>query len=206
MVSPCGKVSIPIASAAYDQPGALNQNDEFIRDYHGEGIQHIAFLSSNIEQTIEAMETAGIDFMGARPRGYYENLSAQVAGHGQNLDSIERRGILVDGKGNGRILLQRFTRRQIGPIFLEIIERRGEDGFGEGGWARSCKRLDSASQISSSWSAITSMSTSSLRHFSRSRIATSRQMPPPGPSAPKSSEHQAKYLVQQIFKGHQGQK
>lgn len=132
MVSPCGKVSIPIAAAAHDQPGVLNQNDEFIRDYRGEGIQHIAFLSSNIEQTIAAMETAGIEFMETPPKTYYQNLDGRVPGHGQNLDSMERRGILVDGKGGGRILLQRFTRRQIGPMFFEIIERRGEDGFGEG--------------------------------------------------------------------------
>ena len=132
MVSPCGKVSIPIAAAAHDEPGVLNQNDEFIRDYLGEGIQHIALLSSNIELTIEALEAAGIEFMDAPPKTYYQNLDARVPGHGQQLDSIERRGILLDGKGDGRILLQRFTRRQIGPIFFEIIERRGEDGFGEG--------------------------------------------------------------------------
>lgn len=132
MVSPCGKVSIPIAAAAHDQPGVLNQNDEFIRDYRGEGIQHIAFLSTNIEQSIVAMEAAGIDFMDAPPKAYYQSVGSRVPGHGQNLDNIERRGILLDGKGDGRILLQRFTRRQIGPIFFEIIERRGEDGFGEG--------------------------------------------------------------------------
>jgi 4-hydroxyphenylpyruvate dioxygenase len=132
MVSPCGKVSIPIAASAHDQPGVLNQNDEFIRDYNGEGIQHIALLSSNIELTIDALEAAGIEFMDAPPKGYYQNLDARIPGHGKKLDSIERRGILLDGKGDGRILLQRFTRRQIGPIFFEIIERRGEDGFGEG--------------------------------------------------------------------------
>ena len=132
MVSPCGKVSIPIAAAAHDHPGVLNQNDEFIRDYNGEGIQHIALLSSNIELTIVALEMAGIEFMDAPPKTYYRNLDARVPGHGQKLDSIERRGILLDGKGDGKILLQRFTRRQIGPIFFEIIERRGEDGFGEG--------------------------------------------------------------------------
>jgi 4-hydroxyphenylpyruvate dioxygenase len=132
MVSLCGKVSIPIAAAAHDRPGVLNQNDEFIRDYHGEGIQHIALLSSNIELTIEALEAAGIEFMDAPPKAYYQSLDARVPGHGQKLASIERRGILLDGKGDGRILLQRFTRRQIGPIFFEIIERRGEDGFGEG--------------------------------------------------------------------------
>jgi 4-hydroxyphenylpyruvate dioxygenase len=132
MVSPCGKVSIPIAAAAHDQPGVLNQNDEFIRHYNGEGIQHIALLSSNIELTIDALQAAGIGFMDAPPKSYYRNLDARVPNHGQALDSIERRGILLDGKGDGRILLQRFTRRQIGPIFFEIIERRGEDGFGEG--------------------------------------------------------------------------
>lgn len=132
MVSPCRKVSIPIAAAAHDQPGVLNQNDEFIRDYRGEGIQHIAFLSSNIERSIAAMEAAGIDFMDVPPKTYYQNLDTRVPGHGQDLERMEHRGILVDGKGDGKILLQRFTRRQIGPIFFEIIERRGEDGFGEG--------------------------------------------------------------------------
>lgn len=132
MVSPCGKVSIPIAAAAHDHPGTMNQNDEFIRDYRGEGIQHVAFLSSDIEQTIAAMEAGGIRFMDAPPQTYYQNLDARIPGHGQPLDNLARRGILLDGKGDGRILLQRFTRRQIGPIFFEIIERRGEDGFGEG--------------------------------------------------------------------------
>jgi 4-hydroxyphenylpyruvate dioxygenase len=132
MVSPCGKVSIPIAAAAHDEPGVLNQNEEFIRDYNGEGIQHIAFLSSDIEKTIAALETAGIEFMDAPSTAYYQSLKTRVPGHGQDLDSIQRRGILVDGKGDGRILLQRFTRRQLGPVFFEIIERRGEDGFGEG--------------------------------------------------------------------------
>ncbi|MGJ7503210.1 4-hydroxyphenylpyruvate dioxygenase [Variovorax sp. ZT5P49] len=132
MVSPCGKVSIPIAAAAHDQPGVLNQNDEFIRDYNGEGIQHIALLSSNLEKTIDFLERHGVEFMDAPPAVYYDMLDKRVPGHGQDLASIRKRGILVDGKGSDRILLQRFTRRQIGPVFFEIIERRGEDGFGEG--------------------------------------------------------------------------
>jgi 4-hydroxyphenylpyruvate dioxygenase len=132
MVSPCGKVSIPIAAAAHDQPGTLNQNDEFIRDYNGEGIQHIALLSSNIERTIEFLQQGGIEFMDAPSDGYYGSVESRVPGHGLDLNAIKERGILVDGKGDGRILLQRFTRRQIGPVFFEIIERRGEDGFGEG--------------------------------------------------------------------------
>ncbi|NIF30319.1 4-hydroxyphenylpyruvate dioxygenase [Pantoea sp. Tr-811] len=132
MVSPCGKVSIPIAAAAHDEPGVLNQNDEFIRDYKGEGIQHIAFLSTNIEKTIEFLQAGGIEFMDAPNDIYYGNIDSRIPGHGLSLAGIQERGILVDGKGGNRILLQRFTRRQIGPIFFEIIERRGEDGFGEG--------------------------------------------------------------------------
>lgn len=132
MVSPCGKVSIPIAAAAHDQPGVLNQNDEFIRDYGGEGIQHIALLSSNIETTISALQQAGIDFMDPPADAYYAGIDKRVPQHGQDIASLKTRGILVDGKGDGQILLQRFTRRQIGPVFFEIIDRRGEDGFGEG--------------------------------------------------------------------------
>lgn len=132
MVSPCGKVSIPIAAAAHDQPGTLNQNDEFIRDYNGEGIQHIALLSSDIERTIAFLRQGNIEFMDAPSDAYYGGVDSRVPGHGLDLNVIKERGILVDGKGGGRILLQRFTQRQIGPVFFEIIERRGEDGFGEG--------------------------------------------------------------------------
>jgi len=132
MVSPCGKVSIPIAAAAHDQPGVLNQNDEFIRDYKGEGIQHIALLSSNLPKTVDALGEAGIEFMDAPHDSYYSHLGVRVPGHGQDVELLKARGILLDGKADGKILLQRFTRRQIGPVFFEIIERRGEDGFGEG--------------------------------------------------------------------------
>jgi 4-hydroxyphenylpyruvate dioxygenase len=132
MVSPCGKVSIPIAAAAHDQPGTLNQNDEFIQDYGGEGIQHIALLSSNIERTIASLQEGKVEFMEAPSDLYYGGIDARVPGHGLDLRTIKKLGVLVDGKGAGQILLQRFTRRQIGPVFFEIIERRGEDGFGEG--------------------------------------------------------------------------
>jgi len=132
MVAPCGKLSIPIAASAHDTEGALNQNDEFIRDYGGEGIQHIALLSADLVQTIDAFESAGIQFMDAPSHAYYEGLDQRIPGHGLPVRDLERRGLLVDGKSEGRLLLQRFTRRQIGPVFFEVIERRGEDGFGEG--------------------------------------------------------------------------
>ncbi|MEW6340403.1 MAG: VOC family protein [Paraburkholderia sp.] len=132
MVSPCGRVSIPVAAAAHDQPGVLNQNDEFIRDYGGEGIQHIALLTSDIEDTIQKLNAAGIEFMAAPSQRYYAGIDARLPGHALDVKRLARRGILVDGKGPQKILLQRFTKRQIGPVFFEIIERRGEDGFGEG--------------------------------------------------------------------------
>src|SRR5579863_10243462 len=132
MVSPCGRVSIPVAAAAHDQPGVLNQNDEFIRDYGGEGIQHIALLTSDIEDTIQKLSAAGIEFMAAPSRNYYDGIDGRLPGHGLDIEHLAERGILVDGKGPQKILLQRFTKRQIGPVFFEIIERRGEDGFGEG--------------------------------------------------------------------------
>jgi len=132
MVAPCGKLSIPIAASAHDTDGALNQNDEFIRDYGGEGIQHIALLSADLVRTIDAFESAGIQFMDAPSHAYYVGLDQRIPGHGLPVQDLERRGLLIDGKSEGRLLLQRFTRRQIGPVFFEVIERRGEDGFGEG--------------------------------------------------------------------------
>lgn len=132
MVSPCGRVSIPVAAAAHDQPGVLNQNDEFIRDYGGEGIQHIALLTSDIEDTIQKLNAAGVEFVAAPSQNYYDGIDGRLPGHGLDVNRLADSGILVDGKGPQKVLLQRFTKRQIGPVFFEIIERRGEDGFGEG--------------------------------------------------------------------------
>jgi 4-hydroxyphenylpyruvate dioxygenase len=132
MVGRCERVSIPIAASAHTDNGILNQNDEFIRDYGGEGIQHIALLSDDIIETVDFLSGNGVEFMTAPADAYYDALHERLPGHGLDVDAIRRRGIMVDGSENGRILLQIFTRRQIGPIFFEIIERRGEDGFGAG--------------------------------------------------------------------------
>lgn len=132
MVGRCGRVSIPIAASAHTESGVLNQNDEFIRDYGGEGIQHIALLSDDIITTVDFLSSNGIEFMAAPPDAYYDAIEERLPGHGLDVEAIRRRGIMADGRENGRVLLQIFTRRQIGPIFFEIIERRGEDGFGAG--------------------------------------------------------------------------
>jgi 4-hydroxyphenylpyruvate dioxygenase len=126
MVSPCGKIRIPINEPT--DPGS--QIEEYLHAYHGEGIQHIALSTADIHGCVEALKNRGVRFM-STPRTYYEALDARVPGHGQDLDRLQRNGILVDGE-QGKLLLQIFTETVIGPIFFEIIQREGNTGFGEG--------------------------------------------------------------------------
>jgi 4-hydroxyphenylpyruvate dioxygenase len=132
LASPCGKIRIPINESKYE--GGADQVDqiqEFIQQYRGEGIQHVALRTQNIFHTWDALHAHGVKFMTAPPATYYEMLEERVPGHGVDVEELEKRGILLDGSG-GRFLLQIFTETLIGPIFFEIIERRGDDGFGQG--------------------------------------------------------------------------
>ena len=129
MTSPCGKIRIPINESQDDK----SQIEEYLREYRGEGIQHIALATEDIYGTVDAMRSQGIAFQ-ETPDTYYEAVDARVPGHGEPLAELRRRGILVDGnpeRGEG-LLLQIFTRNVIGPIFFEIIQRKGNEGFGEG--------------------------------------------------------------------------
>ena len=129
MTSPCGRIRIPINESADDK----SQIAEYLAAYHGEGIQHIALAASDIFATVEALRAKGVSFMDV-PDTYYEQLDARLPGHGQDLDRLRRNRILVDGaptKGGG-LLLQIFTNTVIGPIFFEIMQRKGNEGFGEG--------------------------------------------------------------------------
>ena len=129
MTSPCGKIRIPLNESRDDK----SQIEEFLRDYNGEGIQHIALGSDDIYAAVDILRGRGIAFQDT-PDTYYELVDARVAGHGEPTAQLERRGILVDGaptEGQG-LLLQIFTRNVIGPIFFEIIQRKGNEGFGEG--------------------------------------------------------------------------
>jgi 4-hydroxyphenylpyruvate dioxygenase len=129
MTSPCGKIRIPINESADDK----SQIAEYLEAYRGEGIQHIALATADIYRTVEALAARGIPFMGV-PDAYYEAVDARVPGHGQDLARLKRDRILIDGmpeRGQG-LLLQIFTDTVIGPIFFEIIERKGNEGFGEG--------------------------------------------------------------------------
>jgi len=129
MTSPCGKIRIPINESADDK----SQIAEYLSAYHGEGIQHIALGSRDIVASVEALTARGVKFMDV-PETYYEQVDARLPGHGLDLAPLKQNRILIDGaptKGGG-LLLQIFTDTVIGPIFFEIIERRGNEGFGEG--------------------------------------------------------------------------
>ncbi len=129
MTSPCGKIRIPINESQDDQ----SQIEEYLREYQGEGIQHIALGTEDILATVDLLRAAGTRFQDT-PASYYEGVDARVAGHGEDLQALAERNILIDGaptKGQGT-LLQIFTQNVIGPIFFEIIQRKGNEGFGEG--------------------------------------------------------------------------
>ncbi|TWB38193.1 4-hydroxyphenylpyruvate dioxygenase [Nitrospirillum pindoramense] len=132
LTAPCGKIRIPINESKSEQ-GAdkLDQIQEFIEAYKGEGIQHIALLTDDIIDTWDKLKAAGVKFMTPPPDTYYEMLEERLPGHGQPVEELKKRGILLDGKDN-RYLLQIFTETAIGPIFFEIIQRKGDEGFGEG--------------------------------------------------------------------------
>jgi 4-hydroxyphenylpyruvate dioxygenase len=127
MTSPCGKIRIPINESQDDK----SQIEEYIREYHGEGIQHIALFTDDIYATVDALRSNGVEFQDT-PETYYEGVDARVDGHHESLASMQERRILIDGSAKDGILLQIFTRNVIGPIFFEIIQRKGNEGFGEG--------------------------------------------------------------------------
>ena len=129
MTSPCGKIRIPINESSDDK----SQIQEYLNAYRGEGIQHIALGTSDIYETVTAMKKTGAQFQ-STPDTYFEQLDARVVGHGEDTARLQELQILVDGaptEGQG-LLLQIFTQNVIGPIFFEIIQRKGNEGFGEG--------------------------------------------------------------------------
>jgi 4-hydroxyphenylpyruvate dioxygenase len=129
MTSPCGKIRIPINESTDDK----SQIQEYLSAYHGEGIQHIALGTGDIYETVETLRGKGVPFQTV-PDTYYEQVDQRLPGHGEDLARLAAERILIDGaptKGGG-LLLQIFTQTVIGPIFFEIIQRRGNEGFGEG--------------------------------------------------------------------------
>ncbi|HEX8404838.1 MAG TPA: 4-hydroxyphenylpyruvate dioxygenase [Duganella sp.] len=130
MTSPCGKVRIPINESSDDK----SQIAEYLNEYDGEGIQHIALGTDDIYTSIEQMKATGIAFQDTIET-YYELVNRRLPGHGERLEDLRRLRILIDGHSNDterELLLQIFTQNVIGPIFFEIIQRKGDQGFGEG--------------------------------------------------------------------------
>jgi 4-hydroxyphenylpyruvate dioxygenase len=132
LCAPCGKIRIPINESKFEHgSGQVDQIQEFIQQYRGEGIQHVALRTDDIFRTWDDLRARGLKFMTPPPDSYYEMLEERLPGHGQSVADLQKRGILLDG-ADGRYLAQIFTQTLIGPIFFEIIERKGDDGFGQG--------------------------------------------------------------------------
>jgi 4-hydroxyphenylpyruvate dioxygenase len=131
MTSPCGKIRIPINESADDK----SQIAEYLDEYRGEGIQHIALGTDDAYRSVQAMRDSGIQFQDTIDT-YYELIDRRLPGHGENVAELRRLRLLIDGStpenGNNELLLQIFTQNVIGPIFFEIIQRKGDQGFGEG--------------------------------------------------------------------------
>jgi 4-hydroxyphenylpyruvate dioxygenase len=130
MTSPCGKIRIPINESVDDK----SQIEEYLAAYKGEGIQHIACACDDIYATVAALRARGLDFMPAPPDAYYDRIDERLPGHGEPVEKLRELGLLIDGAGGARprLLLQIFSKTVIGPIFFEFIQRKGDEGFGEG--------------------------------------------------------------------------
>ena len=132
LTAPDGKIRIPLNEEGENGKGQI---EEYLREFGGEGIQHIAFNCSNLLECWDRLKNLGVPFMTAPPATYYDMLDERLPGHGEPVKELQTRGILLDGTTDGdapRLLLQIFSETQIGPVFFEFIERKGDDGFGEG--------------------------------------------------------------------------
>jgi 4-hydroxyphenylpyruvate dioxygenase len=134
MTAPDGQIRIPLNEEASKSTGQI---EEFLMKFNGEGIQHIALHSDDLIASVDALQLAGIPVLSAPSETYYEMLNQRLPGHGQNVNELRARGILMDGstdkKGDRpRLLLQIFSETLLGPVFFEFIQRKGDDGFGEG--------------------------------------------------------------------------
>jgi len=132
MTAPDGKIRIPLNEESSRGAGQI---EEFLMQFNGEGIQHVALLTDDLLASVDALQLAGIPLMTAPNEVYYDMLSERLPGHGQPVPELQARGILLDGStadGRPRLLLQIFSQTLLGPVFFEFIQRQGDEGFGEG--------------------------------------------------------------------------
>jgi len=132
MTAPDGLIRIPLNEEAKQGGGQI---EEFLMQFNGEGIQHIALLCDDLYTSIDALQMAGVPVLKAPNDVYYEMLEQRLPGHGEPVKELQTRGILLDGStqgGHKRLLLQIFSETLLGPVFFEFIQRKGDEGFGEG--------------------------------------------------------------------------
>jgi 4-hydroxyphenylpyruvate dioxygenase len=132
LTAPDGRIRIPLNEEASQGTGQI---EEFLMSYNGEGIQHIALSCDNLIECWDRLKARGLKFMSPPPAAYYEMLEDRIPGHGEPIAELQPRGIMVDGSTDGgepRLLLQIFSENMIGPVFFEFIQRKKDEGFGEG--------------------------------------------------------------------------
>ena len=132
MTAPDGRIRIPLNEEASQGTGQI---EEYLMAFNGEGIQHIALSCDNLYECWDRLAKQGIEFMTPPPAAYYEMLDERLPGHGEPIEEMQTRGILLDGTTEGgepRLLLQIFSANMVGPTFFEFIQRKKDEGFGEG--------------------------------------------------------------------------
>jgi 4-hydroxyphenylpyruvate dioxygenase len=142
MTAPDGKIRIPLNEEGKAGGGQI---EEYLRAYNGEGIQHIAFSCDDLPACWDRLKTLGTPFAPPPPKAYYDMLEERLPGHGEPVDALQSRGILLDGStqdGDPRLLLQIFSQTMIGPVFFEFIQRKKDEGFGEGNFTALFKSIE----------------------------------------------------------------
>jgi len=142
MTAPDGKIRIPLNE---ESSGGGGQIEEYLRAYNGEGIQHIAFSCDDLPACWDRLKALGTPFAPAPPKAYYDMLEERLPGHGEPVEELQSRGILLDGStqdGDPRLLLQIFSQTMIGPVFFEFIQRKKDEGFGEGNFTALFKSIE----------------------------------------------------------------
>ena len=142
MTAPDGKIRIPLNEEGKAGGGQI---EEYLRAYNGEGIQHIAFSCDDLPACWDRLKALGTPFAPPPPKAYYDMLEERLPGHGEPVDELKSRGILLDGStqdGDPRLLLQIFSQTMIGPVFFEFIQRKKDEGFGEGNFTALFKSIE----------------------------------------------------------------
>ena len=142
MTAPDGKIRIPLNEEGKAGGGQI---EEYLRAYNGEGIQHIAFSCDDLPACWDRLKALGTPFAPPPPKAYYDMLEERLPGHGEPVDALQSRGIMLDGStedGDPRLLLQIFSQTMIGPVFFEFIQRKKDEGFGEGNFTALFKSIE----------------------------------------------------------------